>query len=886
MEGIPVRYSILTLVLLLAAPLVLHADDKAKPSQTSADWRPPFPVDEETMAILEEINSLNPYQAPRLPLKNDENYAHIPRDVEPFRHVVPYKRHFLTQMEYTGAGRSIPEPDELKTVKIGFIGPIEATVSVATGGRSHEETLGRKMLQGCLMAIEEANAQGGYLRRRIPFELIVKNDNGLWGSSGNTVIDMAYKDKVWAMLGTIDGANSHIAIRVALKAEVPMMNTGDTDPTFIETNIPWCFRVIGDDRQMCYLLADYVYRKLGIKQVAVIRASNRYGRFGMRKFRDSARRLERPISLEMAYPVGSEDFSLHLERIRAAKVEAVVHWGDDTDGARILNQMRASGMKQPFFACDRCASAQFVKLAGKNAEGVVCCYPWDPERQDSKLYAFRERFRKRFANDEKLNDTEVDAQAAHAYDGMNMLLWAIQVAGLNRAKIRDVLAYRTRPWPGVSGDIAFSAALDNMREVYLAKCEKGKWNYYSRDDLAIPRGQARPAGDRGELIRAKEQETPAPKKPSAPGVYRDGRKTPLSYAGPGRDTPEPTELSEVRIGYFGPSDPSRPDGGDLWSAARLAAEEANRQGGYGGKPFRLIAGWSDSPWTAGANHVTRMVFVDQVWAVVGGIDGPTTHLAEQVAAKALVPIVSPVSTDRTANSAFVPWMFSCLPGDDRLAPLLADRIVRDKTQDNFAVVSSDDHDSRVFHSQLKGAFRKQNIAPRYEFVSSAASDNSAEIVGRLMPSKPRAVVILAGPTAGARLVVALRKAGYGGTILGGPWMGRRQFDERAGSAADGLIFPALYVPGGNDKRFFDQFRGQVGTEPDYAAAATYDAVSLVVAAIHKAGLNRARIADALRSLSPRKGASGIIQWDTLGGNSRPVALGEMRSGRLVSLSAK
>ena len=41
---------------------------------------------------------------------------------------------------------------------------------------------------------------------------------------------------------------------------------------------------------------------------------------------------------------------------------------------------------------------------------------------------------------------------------MNMLIWAIQVAGLNRAKIRDVLAYRTEPWPGVTGDIPFSAA--------------------------------------------------------------------------------------------------------------------------------------------------------------------------------------------------------------------------------------------------------------------------------------------------------------------------------------------------------------------------------------------------------------------------------------------
>ncbi len=493
-------FSLSCMILILFAAVV-QAEPGARPSNPTA-WHPPLAVDAETLKILEEVNSLNAYQVPNLPLKTDENYAHTSRDLEPFRHVTPYKRHFLEQMEYYGAGRTIPEPEDVKTVKIGFIGPIEPTVSVATGGKSHnEELLGKKMLQGCVLAIEEANAQGGYLRRNIPFELVVSNDNGLWGSSGNEIIKQAYKDNVWAILGTIDGANSHIAIRVALKAEVPMMNSGDMDPTFIETNIPWVFRCVGDDRQMNYLLADYLFRKLKMKRVGIIRASNRYGRFGVREIRDSARRLGYPIPIEMAYQLGQTDFSLHLDRIQAANVDAVVHWGNADDGARILNQMRARGMNQPFFVCDRCVSREFVEIAGKNADGVIGCYPWNPDRKDPKLDAFRERFRKRFENDEKFGkDAEVETYSAHAYDGMNMLIWAIQVAGLNRAKIRDVLAYRTQPWPGVTGDIIFSAAMDDIGEVYLAKYENGRWRYYSREDLAIPRGPQRPPGDRGELI--------------------------------------------------------------------------------------------------------------------------------------------------------------------------------------------------------------------------------------------------------------------------------------------------------------------------------------------------------------------------------------------------
>ncbi|MGQ9574678.1 MAG: ABC transporter substrate-binding protein [Thermoguttaceae bacterium] len=468
-------------ILVLLGILWMASGLQADPNQGQGrpEWMPPFEVDEDTLRVLKEINSLNAYQAPNLPLKLDSHYAYTPKDVEPFRHVEPFKRHFLLQMEYTGPGRAIPEPQDVKTVRIGFLGPIEPTVSVATGGASHEENMGRQMLHGAQLAIEEANARGGYLKRKIPFELIVSNDNGLWGASGEQIVKLAYLYDVWAILGSIDGANSHIAIRVGLKIEIPMMNSGDTDPTFIETNIPWVFRCIGDDRQQAYLLADYMYRKLGLQRVGIMRASNRYGRFGVREVRDSSRRLGRPVLVEMAYTVGQQDFSLQLQRLKNAGVTAVVHWGDAADGARILNQMRAEGMNQPFFACDRCLLKEFTEIAGKNAEGVVCASPWNPDRKDPKLDGFRQAYRKRF-------NEEPETYAAHAYDGMNMLIWAIQVAGLNRAKIRDVLAYRTKPWPGVTGEIPLSACLDDAGEVFLARRENGAWRYYGRAELGLP----------------------------------------------------------------------------------------------------------------------------------------------------------------------------------------------------------------------------------------------------------------------------------------------------------------------------------------------------------------------------------------------------------------
>ncbi len=489
------------------------ADKGTKAGRPPSDPRPDYiPFDDpKVVEVMRKIDAAGAYATPAMNLKKDENYAGTSEDLEPFAGAKPFKENVLLQIEYAGAGRAKPEPEQLDTVKVGFIGPILPTVSIATGGKSHEEALGIPMLQGSRLAIEEWNARGGYLKRRLPFDLVVSNDNGLWGSSGNEIIKQAYRDGVWGMLGTIDGANSHIAIRVALKAEVLMINSGDTDPTFIETNIPWVARVIGDDRQQAYLLTDYWYRKLGLRRVAIIRSSNRYGRFGVREIRDAARRLKHPVPIEMAYKVGQKDFRLEVERVRNVNPDAVVHWGDAVEGAMILNTMREMGMKQPFFGCDRTVSQEFLKIAGRNAEGVVAAFPWNPERQDPKLERFRKAYRARFGQ-------EAETYAAHAYDGMNLMLWAINVAGLNRAKIRDLIAYLPHAWPGVTGDIVFSACLDDVADTYLATYKDGRWSYASRGELGVPRGYVAP---RDRLNRDSELAAASP----APAASSAARQT-------------------------------------------------------------------------------------------------------------------------------------------------------------------------------------------------------------------------------------------------------------------------------------------------------------------------------------------------------------------------
>jgi len=362
--------------------------------------------------------------------------------------------------------------------------------------------------------------------------------------------------------------------------------------------------------------------------------------------------------------------------------------------------------------------------------------------------------------------------------------------------------------------------------------------------------------------------------------FFDRRQFPLDYAGPGREDPEPQDIREVRLGYFGPDDPAHPDGGDLWRAAELAIEDVNRQGGYQGKPFRLVARWSDNPWTGGAAKLTQLVYTDNVWALLGGIDSASTHLAEQVTTKARLPLVCAASSDRTIHSAIVPWIFSLLPGNQVQAPLLTAELARRVGDQPFVVIAGEDHDSRSFLAEWNRSLAKVELAPRFQFVYRPGDPASDEQVRRACAADVAAAVLIADAGSSAHLVRELRQAGFQGTILGGPATGRRRCLDEAGPAAEQVICPLLVEPGAGWAAFEPRFRQGSRRQADFAAAATYDAVQLLAAAVRKAGLNRARIGDALRELSPWDGVAGTVRWDTLGGNTRPARLGVISAGQI------
>jgi branched-chain amino acid transport system substrate-binding protein len=382
--------------------------------------------------------------------------------------------------------------------------------------------------------------------------------------------------------------------------------------------------------------------------------------------------------------------------------------------------------------------------------------------------------------------------------------------------------------------------------------------------------------------RAAPSDPSGPVQTSAPRddkPYKKPSREPLDFRGPGREEPAP-DVDEVVLAWFGPGDPDHPDFGDLWRGATLALEQENGAGGYRGRAFRLVPAWSESPWKAGIADLTHLVYDRHAWAVIGGADGTTTHLAVQIALKSHFLLLSPGSTDASADHANVPWLFSLPPSDERIASALAEAIGTNAAGGPVAIVASTDHDSHATLVALRRALGERRLAPADLVEFAPLEPDLPALAGRLRHEDARLVVVLAPSALAGRLVAAIRRSGYGGTIVGSAPAARSAFRRAAGATVEGVIVPLVAESGPAWEAFALGYEARWGQPPDEAAAHGYDAVRLVAAAVRRAGLNRPLIRDELRALAPWSGASGTVGWNALGRNARPVALGTWRGGCL------
>jgi branched-chain amino acid transport system substrate-binding protein len=357
--------------------------------------------------------------------------------------------------------------------------------------------------------------------------------------------------------------------------------------------------------------------------------------------------------------------------------------------------------------------------------------------------------------------------------------------------------------------------------------------------------------------------------------YFDFSKAGAGFYGSGEDEAELAGLDGFRIGVLGPA--TGLASVQLRTGVQLGIEAANARRKPGLPPYSMAYRADDGPWGVAASQVVSLAYEDRVRAIIGGLDGQKTHLAELVVSKAWVPVVSPTAPDCTVDYANVPWVFRCAPSDGRQADILLDYAGR-RGWSRVVVLSETDRESYTGFRRLRERMDRRRVPPVAHLQFS--QESVPECVRELGNHRFDAIVVWGRLDAAAMAIASIRAAGVQSAVLVPGTVAEPSLAADASTLGEvyGAALCDLSRSDPARQEFRRLFLKSAGTEPGALAFYAYDAATLVTRTIDAVGPARARIREGLTH-SYLDGVAGPIKFDSLRGNpSDPVLMKLGRSG--------
>ncbi len=332
-----------------------------------------------------------------------------------------------------------------------------------------EATFGQSSHEGTALAIEDLNAAGGVLGKKI--DLITEDDQSQAGQPATVVRKLISSDGVVAILGEVASSRSLEAAPICQENKIPMISPSSTNPKVTEVG-DYIFRVCFlDSFQGTTVLAGFAHKTLKLKSVAVLKDVKSDYSVGLAKFFEEGFSASGgKIIAEQNYSSGDKDFNAQLTSIKAANPDGIFVPGYYTEVGLIALQARQLGITVPLFGGDGWESSVLVQIGRSALEGDYFSTHLAPDENVPLVQNFVNEFRAKYGE-------TPDSMAALGYDSAMILADAIKRAGsTDGAKVRDALA-ATRDFPGVTGKITIDAGRNASKPAVILTITNGQFKY-------------------------------------------------------------------------------------------------------------------------------------------------------------------------------------------------------------------------------------------------------------------------------------------------------------------------------------------------------------------------------------------------------------------------
>jgi branched-chain amino acid transport system substrate-binding protein len=324
------------------------------------------------------------------------------------------------------AGETSAAASSGNVVKIGFAAPL-------TGPQAH---YGEEYKNGVTLAIEDANAEkpqiGG---QAVTFELVAEDDQ----ADPKTATQMAQKfvdNKVNGIVGHFNSGTSIPASKIYADAGIPMVAMA-TAPAFTQQGYNNTFRSMTSDTQQGSVMGKFVVEKLGAKNIVIVDDRTAYGQGLADEFEKSVKAAGGKVLKREFTNDKATDFAAILTSIKGQNPDVIFFGGADAQSAPMAKQMKRLGLKAPLVSGEMTKTPNFVKLAGKEAEGTIASLAGLPLAQMPKGKDYETRYKARFKSD-------VATYSPYGYDAARAMIAAMKQADSTEpAKYLPVLAKNT-----------------------------------------------------------------------------------------------------------------------------------------------------------------------------------------------------------------------------------------------------------------------------------------------------------------------------------------------------------------------------------------------------------------------------------------------------------
>ena len=332
-----------------------------------------------------------------------------------------------------------------------------------------EATFGISSHEGTVLAMEQINAAGGVLGKKI--ELLTEDDQSKAGEPATVVNKLIARDSVVAVLGEVASSRSLEAAPICQQNKIPMISPASTNPKVTEVG-DYIFRVCFIDPFQGTVMANFAKQTLKANKVAVLTdAKSDYSKGLAKYFKEQHAKNGGTLAIELDYNGGDKDFKAQITSIKASQPDAVFVPGYYTDVALICLQAKELGLSVPLFGGDGWESEKLLEIGGDAVNGHYFSTHYSPDEESPKVKGFVEAYQKRF------NGKKPDAMAALGYDSMCVLADALKRAGSTEsAKLRDAIA-ATKDFEAVTGKLTLDASRNATKSAVILQVKDGKFTY-------------------------------------------------------------------------------------------------------------------------------------------------------------------------------------------------------------------------------------------------------------------------------------------------------------------------------------------------------------------------------------------------------------------------